>query len=100
MLALLFPGQGSQSVGMGRDVHQESPEARAVFAAADAALGFGLRPAPGSGLVIFGGVMALATLLGAAVTVGARIDPDTLELRPEAGDTTPAEWTASSADAA
>jgi len=39
VLALLFPGQGSQSVGMGRDVHEASPAARAVFEAADAALG-------------------------------------------------------------
>jgi [acyl-carrier-protein] S-malonyltransferase len=38
MLALLFPGQGSQSVGMGRDVFEASPAARAVFEAADAAL--------------------------------------------------------------
>jgi [acyl-carrier-protein] S-malonyltransferase len=39
MLALLFPGQGSQSVGMGRDVCESSAAARAVFAAADEALG-------------------------------------------------------------
>ena len=42
MLALLFPGQGSQEVGMGRDVAEESPDARAAFEAADAALGFPL----------------------------------------------------------
>ena len=40
MLALLFPGQGSQQVGMGRDVFESSQAARDVFAAADAALGF------------------------------------------------------------
>jgi len=39
MLALLFPGQGSQSVGMGRDAFEASPAARAVFEAADDALG-------------------------------------------------------------
>jgi [acyl-carrier-protein] S-malonyltransferase len=37
--AWLFPGQGSQSVGMGRDVLAASPAARAVFERADAALG-------------------------------------------------------------
>ena len=42
MLALLFPGQGSQAVGMGRDVHEASPAARATFDAADRALGFSI----------------------------------------------------------
>ena len=38
-LAYVFPGQGSQSVGMGRALVERSPAAAAVFAAADAALG-------------------------------------------------------------
>jgi [acyl-carrier-protein] S-malonyltransferase len=38
-IAWLFPGQGSQSVGMGKDVIAASAAARAVFERADAALG-------------------------------------------------------------
>ena len=41
-IALLFPGQGSQSVGMGRDLYDNFPAARAVFDEADGALGFPL----------------------------------------------------------
>ena len=37
--ALVFPGQGSQTVGMGRSLAAASPAAAAVFATADAALG-------------------------------------------------------------
>jgi len=37
-IAWLFPGQGSQSVGMGSDVLAASPAARAVFQRVDAAL--------------------------------------------------------------
>ena len=39
MLALLFPGQGSQEVGMAKDVFDASSAARAVFEAATRALG-------------------------------------------------------------
>jgi [acyl-carrier-protein] S-malonyltransferase len=38
-VAYIFPGQGSQSVGMGRALAAASPAAAAVFAAADDALG-------------------------------------------------------------
>ena len=41
-LAFIFPGQGSQRAGMGRDLAQISPAARAAFDEADQALGFGL----------------------------------------------------------
>lgn len=38
----LFPGQGSQHVGMGQELYAHEPSARAVFDQADAQLGFGL----------------------------------------------------------
>jgi [acyl-carrier-protein] S-malonyltransferase len=41
-LAFLFPGQGSQYVGMGQAFAEAHPESRAVFDEADAALGFPL----------------------------------------------------------
>ena len=41
-IAFVFPGQGSQSVGMGADIFAASPAARTVYETADAALGFSL----------------------------------------------------------
>jgi [acyl-carrier-protein] S-malonyltransferase len=41
-IGLLFPGQGSQAVGMGRDLAERWPEAREVWERADEALGFPL----------------------------------------------------------
>jgi [acyl-carrier-protein] S-malonyltransferase len=37
--AFIFPGQGAQTIGMGRDLAERYPEAQAVFDAVDAALG-------------------------------------------------------------
>ncbi len=41
-IAFLFPGQGSQFVGMGRELVESYPEARDIFAQADNVLGFAL----------------------------------------------------------
>src|SRR5436309_5958159 len=41
-LAFLFPGQGSQAVGMGKDLAEKFPVARQTFEEADADLGYRL----------------------------------------------------------
>lgn len=42
IIALLFPGQGSQIVGMGKDLAEKYPSARQTFEEADDALGYKL----------------------------------------------------------
>jgi [acyl-carrier-protein] S-malonyltransferase len=42
LIALLFPGQGSQTVGMGKDLFDKYPLARQTFEEADDALGYKL----------------------------------------------------------
>jgi [acyl-carrier-protein] S-malonyltransferase len=39
MRAFIFPGQGAQTIGMGRDLAENFPDAKAVFDEVDAALG-------------------------------------------------------------
>jgi [acyl-carrier-protein] S-malonyltransferase len=41
-IALLFPGQGSQAVGMGKDLAEKYPAAKQTFEEADEALGYSL----------------------------------------------------------
>ncbi len=42
MIAFIFPGQGSQAVGMGKDLTEKYPVARQTFEEADEALGYKL----------------------------------------------------------
>jgi len=41
-LAWIFPGQGAQTVGMGKELYQSSPRAKAIYDRADEALGWKL----------------------------------------------------------
>ncbi len=81
-LAFIFPGQGSQSAGMGKALAGEYPEARAVFEAVDAALGEELSrlcfegPAEELKLTANTQPAILAVSVAAAVLQGKGIRPD------------------------
>ena len=57
-VAFIFPGQGSQYVGMGTALLERSPEAQAIMERADAALGFSI-----SRLIAEGTLWSLALIL-------------------------------------
>ena len=84
-LALVFPGQGSQKVGMGRAAAESSETAAGVFAEADEALGFDL-----SRLCFEGPEERLketantqpAILAASVAVLAAALDADAIERRP------------------
>ena len=50
MKAFVFPGQGAQFVGMGKDLYESSPLAKELFEKANDILGYRIRrPAPDQG---------------------------------------------------
>src|SRR5262249_12545467 len=80
-VAWLFPGQGSQTVGMGKALLAASPAARDVFARADAALG-----EPLSRLILEGPEAELtltANLQPALVTMSAAVVAAVRERHPD-----------------
>jgi len=87
-VALVFPGQGSQAVGMGEDLRRWSTAAEAVFALADEATGLPLRAVCANGpedtltdtvyaqpAVVAHSLAALAALQEALATAGAPLRP-------------------------
>lgn len=80
-VALLFSPQGSQSVGMGRELAEGNPAAWAIFEMADAALGYSVRelawegPAERLNETQWTQPALLTTSVAALAALRARIDP-------------------------
>ena len=80
-IALLFPPQGSQSVGMGRDLAEGTPAAWAIFEMADKVLGWSVRelawegPAERLNETQWTQPALLTTSVAALAALQARIDP-------------------------
>ncbi|MEP6807541.1 MAG: ACP S-malonyltransferase [Chloroflexota bacterium] len=80
-VALLFSPQGSQSIGMGRDLAEGTPGAMEVFEAADAVLGWSVRelawegPAERLNETQWTQPALLTTSVAALAALRARIDP-------------------------
>ena len=73
MRAFVFPGQGAQTIGMGRDLAEAYPSARAVFDAVNEALGEDL-----SGLVWSGDADTLDIFITACKEAGISCQPLTV----------------------
>ena len=85
--AFIFPGQGAQSIGMGRDLAESYPAARAVFQEVDEALGADL-----SGLIWEGEAEALTltenaqpALMATSMAAIAALEAEGVVLRDAAG---------------
>lgn len=87
-IAFVFPGQGSQFVGMGRSLAEHSPAARRVFEQADQTLGFPLSilcfegPEGVLGDTVNAQPAILTVSVAALAAINERLGPDAVKLRP------------------